>query len=883
MKSNSTVIITDINKEFDDLHALSNDDLRTKVKTIESQILQCENIDEALDESLVLVFAIVKETARRFTEGNIIVTANDHDRLLASDQSNDFITIKDNHAIYHNEWYADGGKSKWSMIHYDEQLLGGYYLHKGYAVEMATGEGKTLVATLPVFLNALTHQGVHLMTVNDYLSIRDYLQTRPLYALYGLIVDCIEHKSKNGKKKAYAADITFGTNSSFTFDYLFDNITSSVNNCVQKKHHFAIIDELDSILIDDACIPHKISGGFAIDNRTLFQECNKYVSELCQLAAKDEIKNLGTSVETIYYQADQYNRTASFTEKGKKWLTDKLSNPNIFKYNRLFEIPDLQHLDQTEVANWEQTLKINNALTKCLIAHTIYQKEVDYIVEKNSIIIIDSHTGRPKPDSRWSYGIHTAIEAKEGVNILPDHNSMAVISLKNYFKMYKKVCGMSGTISVVSKELEDVYRLPSITIPTHKPLIRKDEPLRVLLTKNEKDNAIVQEVIHLHSQGRPILIGTPTIKRAKEIANVLTKHDIKYSILDATTLKNEAYAIKLAGQENAITVATSVAGRGTDIKLADKARENGGLAVIATDLYESLRVEQQLCGRAGRQGDPGSSVTFVSLEDDILSELSKGEYNNLLKLLRNSGDVNEIVRFCRVAQQAQEKKSFKRRQKQNQKDDDVAPYRKVVYTKRRKILEDALEARKLLTSNTHVKNQINAIEVQLHNLATQIIKAVNKIEQLIPNLVDSHLPIPCVFEDKMFVIEQPIGVVNNKRNIEEIKNNIIRRIYLLFYDTYWMQFVEHLDEELSPDELLLLPWELGKMDLNIEQDVVRCLISMKVMISEEDIVQDTCKKHSSNKEVTTTQLPNDESLCPCGSGKLFRDCHGAHHSMHRRR
>ncbi len=888
MKVEERNLIAAINAAYEGLKEKSNDELRQEVMIITSCIACATQKTEALDSFIVPIFAIVKETARRFTQGDIVVTANEQDRWLSQDKSNDFVTIEGGNAVYHNSWNVGGSKQQWNMIHYDEQLLGGYYLHKGYAVEMATGEGKTLVATLPVFLNALSHQGVHVMTVNEYLSYRDFQQTRPIYALYGLTAGCIEYQSNNtklGKKRAYKSDIVFGTIRNFTFDYLFDNIASTLKDCVQQNHHFAIIDELDSILIDESQTPHIISGGFCIDNSKLFKKCNQYISELCELANKDEHKQRGPILETIFYISNKYNHTVTLTDAGMKWLSERLSNEQLFLHERLFEIPNLHQLTPEEVSCWKDTLKVRNALMMCLEAHTVYHKDVDYIISDNKIIIVDKNTGRLKPTSRWEHGLHTAVEVKEGMKVKSDLNSMAVISLKNYLKLYDKICGMSGTISEVSQELLDTYSLKSVSIPTHKPVIRKDEPLRAFLTKQEKDIAIIDKILTLHNQGRPILVGAPSIERAHEIASLLNEREVTHRILDATTLKNEAYVISIAGQERAITVSTSIAGRGTDIKLIKETKENGGLAVIATDMFESLRVEQQLCGRAGRQGDPGSSVTFVSLEDDIISELDSNDFNYLSSLLNTGTEQDEIIRLFRKAQQTREQNAYKARQKSNRKDDIVAPFRRLFYTQRRAILEGSIHPQSLLNLNALGEAEDNIIKRNLQIGVAHIESIVRRIHGILPTIVKWNIPIPCVFKEKTFVFYVPVGANVEKKNTKQIKNDLIKRIYLLYADTYWMEFVEHISEKLTDEEISILPSEIEKVHEQIKTETLKCLSGMKVIINEKDVITPQAKRQTcfSPNIITSVIIPANDTLCPCGSGKPFSECHGVSKRKIRRR
>ena len=464
----------------------------------------------------------------------------------------------------------------WKMVHYDEQLLGGIFLHYGYATEMATGEGKTLVATLPVFLNALTHEGVHIMTVNDYLSKRDFETTRPIYMFYGLSADCIEKYERQDKRRkaTYKSDIAFGTNSSFTFDYLFDHLTIQPEECIQQSHNYAIIDELDSILIDDAATPHIVGGGNYYNNGKIFKENYPLIKELTE------------NKEAELYKIDKLKKSAFFTQEGKEWLSLKKGMPDLFSVERTYEIADFDELAQDKQNEIKNKIYLQSVFQQLLLALTVYERDVDYIVEGGIVKIIDAHTGRVKESNRWEHGLHTAMEVKEQVEVQNDFDGMAVVSLKNYFRLYKKIAGMSGTIMPVKDELLEIYNLPCASLPTHRPLIRKDLPLRIFKTAQQKDDAIIKAIIDNKSAGRPSLVGSISVKRSEQLCNKLDELGIEYNKLDAKTLKDEAYTIAKAGIGNTITVSTSVAGRGTDIKPSPEAIAAGGLMVIGTDLFE---------------------------------------------------------------------------------------------------------------------------------------------------------------------------------------------------------------------------------------------------------------------------------------------------------
>ena len=463
-------LVDAINVEYNTLCIMSNDELRMRLYQIKMAINDSDNKNKALYEYLVPAFAIIKETARRFTEGNIIVSANDYDKFLS--ETYDFVSIDNGKAIYKNRWDAGGVPFEWNMVHYDEQLLGGILLHKGYAIEMLTGEGKTLVATLPVVLNALARNGVHMMTVNSYLSKRDFELTRPIYMFYGLTADCIEYYPNGDirRKKAYEADITFGTNSSFTFDYLYDHLAMDPSECVQQKHTFAIIDELDSILIDDAGTPHIVGGGNYYNHGKYYEENLPIIKELLEIESAKPL-----------YVLDAHRKKVEFTEEGKTWLASKKQIPDLFFVKKTYEIDNFDELNLTEKEEISNKLFVQKILFQLLAAFTIYEKDIDYVVDSGKIKIIDKNTGRLKESNRWEHGLHTAIEVKEGVEVQNDFDGMAVISLKNYFKLYNKVAGMSGTIMSVKEELKSVYGLNCEALPTHKPLICVDMPLRFFI------------------------------------------------------------------------------------------------------------------------------------------------------------------------------------------------------------------------------------------------------------------------------------------------------------------------------------------------------------------------------------------------------------------
>ena len=683
-------------------------DIFAQIDKLEKEVLDI--YEKALDEAMPEVFAIVKETARRFAENEeTVVTATDFDRELAADPRKDFITIDGDKAIYHNHWTAGGNDLKWEMVHYDVQLFGGTVLHQGKIAEMATGEGKTLVATLPVFLNALTGNGVHVVTVNDYLAKRDSEWMGPLYMFHGLSVDCIDKHQPNSpeRRRAYQADITFGTNNEFGFDYLRDNMAISPADLVQRAHNYAIVDEVDSVLIDDARTPLIISGPVPKGDDQMFEEyqplveklvgvqrqlATQYLAEAKQKIAEGQAKNdkklldegflalyrshksmpknkplikflseegiksgmlkteeiymennnrrMPEVVEPLYFVVEEKLNSCDLTDKGTAWLANQVNDKD------LFVLPDIT--SQLSALEGDTTLtdeeRINkkdemlqhyavqservHTLQQLLKAYCMFNKDDEYVVIDGEVKIVDEQTGRIMEGRRWSDGLHQAVEAKEHVKVEAATQTFATITLQNYFRMYHKLAGMTGTASTEAGEFWDIYKLDVVEIPTNKPVIRDDMDDRIYKTAREKYKAVIEEVVRLRNAGRPTLIGTTSVEISELLSRMLDmyvnpetgkREGIPHQVLNAKLHQKEADIVALAGQstngKGAVTIATNMAGRGTDIKLSPEVKAAGGLAIIGTERHESRRVDRQLRGRAGRQGDPGSSLFFISLED----------------------------------------------------------------------------------------------------------------------------------------------------------------------------------------------------------------------------------------------------------------------------
>ena len=859
-------LVEEVKKAYPAIQALSNDELRAKTKEIQKYVQdsareQKEKIEElkatieetpldereaifnqidkldkealeiyekALDEVMPVAFSIVKETARRFAENEeTIVTATDFDRELAADPKKDFITIDGDKAIYHNHWTAGGNDLKWEMMHYDVQLFGGIALHQGKIAEMATGEGKTLVATLPVFLNALTGNGVHVVTVNDYLAKRDSEWMGPLYMFNGLSVDCIDKHRPNSdeRRKAYNADITFGTNNEFGFDYLRDNMASSPQDLVQRRHNYAIVDEVDSVLVDDARTPLIISGPVPKGDDQMFEEYQPLVERLvdvqrklatqyladakqkitqgqqmleagqkkegqevldegflslfrsfkCMPKNKPLIKYLSEegikagmlkteemymennnrrmpeAVAPLYFVVEEKLNSCELTDKGTDWLASQVNDRDLFVLpditSQLSELEADKSLTEEQRVDKKDELLNHYAvqservhtIRQLLKAYCMFNKDDEYVVIDGEVKIVDEQTGRIMEGRRWSDGLHQAVEAKEHVKVEAATQTFATITLQNYFRMYHKLAGMTGTASTEAGEFWDIYKLDVVEIPTNKPVIRNDQDDRVYKTAREKYRAVIDEIVEMRANGRPCLVGTTSVEISEMLSKMLSMRKIPHQVLNAKLHQKEADIVALAGQSTqgtayvsvdgqafcdkpsalrhnqelaetdkkfadidtnevkeeqrllgAVTIATNMAGRGTDIKLSDDVKAAGGLAIIGTERHESRRVDRQLRGRAGRQGDPGSSVFYVSLEDKLMRLFGSERIASVMDRLGfKEGERIEsgmITKNIERAQKKVEENNFGIRKHLLEYDDVMNKQRTVVYEKRRHAL-----------------------------------------------------------------------------------------------------------------------------------------------------------------------------------------------------
>ena len=754
-----------IKAEIETLDYEEREPLWKKVDDIQKEILDV--LEDKLNEVLPTVFAIVKSTARRFAESETItVTATQLDRDLAA-QGKDFVSIDGDKAIYTNHWIAGGNEIKWDMVHYDVQLIGGIVLHQGKIAEMATGEGKTLVATLPVFLNGLTGNGVHVVTVNDYLAKRDSEWMGPLYMFHGMTVACIDKTEPNSpqRRDAYNCDITFGTNSEFGFDYLRDNMAMRPEDMVQRPHNFAIVDEVDSVLIDDARTPLIISGPVPKGEDQMFNDFKPNVERvynaqrqlvtslladakkmmasddqdtvkegtlrlfrafkglpkykpLIKYLSEEGVKNAMLKTEAFYMQdnnremptvtdplffiIDEKNNTVEMTDKGIDVLTKGTDDPEFFI------LPDIaaqlsavtnEPLTDEEKMNKKDELLANysvkaervHTVTQLLKAYTLFNRDDEYIVDaEGKVKIVDEQTGRVMEGRRYSDGLHQAIEAKEGVNVEAATQTFATITLQNYFRMYHKLAGMTGTAETEAGEFWDIYKLDVVTIPTNKPVIRNDMADRVYKTQKEKFNAVIAEIEAMRNSGRPTLVGTTSVEISEMLSRMLNLRHIPHNVLNAKLHQKEADIVAQAGQsidgKGVVTIATNMAGRGTDIKLSPEVKAAGGLAIIGTERHESRRVDRQLRGRAGRQGDPGSSVFFVSFEDKLMRLFaSESVVKTLDRLGLKDGEAiesNMVTKSIENAQKRVEENNFGIRKHLLEYDDVMNAQRKVIYTRR---------------------------------------------------------------------------------------------------------------------------------------------------------------------------------------------------------
>ena len=853
----------------------------SEIDKIEKKILNIQ--EEELNKILPEVFSIVKDTARRFAENSTLeVTATDFDRDLAA--KHDFVTIEGDKAIYSNQWEAGGNMHTWDMVHYDVQLIGGVALHQGKIAEMATGEGKTLVATLPVFLNALTGNGVHVVTVNDYLAKRDSEWMGPLYMFHGISVDCIDKHKPNSdeRRKAYNADITFGTNNEFGFDYLRDNMASSPIDLVQRSHHYAIVDEVDSVLIDDARTPLIISGPVAKGEDQMFEEyCprverlvkqqsamatqylieakNKIHSEdkkvaeegalalfrsykampknkaLIKFLSEQGIKQTLIKTEEFYMQENNRNmhiatdpllfvinekqNTIDLTDKGIDIMTGSTEDPEFFV------LPDIgseiAEIEKSNLSEEEKQIKKDAAfqnyavkservhtVNQLLKAYTLFIKDDQYVVMDNKVLIVDEQTGRIMDGRRYSDGLHQAIEAKEHVKVEAATQTYATITLQNYFRMYHKLAGMTGTAETEAGEFWDIYKLDVVVIPTNKPIARIDMEDRIYKTKREKYNAVIEEIVKLVSEGRPVLVGTTSVEISELLSRMLTIRKIKHNVLNAKLHQKEADIVAEAGRKGTVTIATNMAGRGTDIKLTDEVKAAGGLAIIGTERHESRRVDRQLRGRSGRQGDPGSSVFYVSLEDDLMRLFGSERISKVMDRLGfQEGEMIEhsmISKSIERAQKKVEENNFGIRKRLLEYDDVMNMQRKVVYLRRHHaLLGERIGVETVNTIYDTLANTVNTYhpDNDYEGFRNEIMK-IFAIESPLSEAEFRQMRTEKVIDtlsDTMFEVFK-----RKMDRLAEVANPVIKRVY---------------EEQGNQYEKILIPITDGRRQYNIPVDL----------------------------------------------------------------
>ena len=1003
-------------------------DIFAKIDKKEKEAL--EEYEKALNEVMPEVYAIVKETARRFAQNEeTIVTANDFDRELAGDPRKDFVTIDGDKAIYHNHWTAGGNDLKWEMIHYDVQLFGGVVLHQGKIAEMATGEGKTLVATLPVFLNALTGNGVHVVTVNDYLAKRDSEWMGPLYMFHGLSVDCIDKHQPNSpeRRKAYQADITFGTNNEFGFDYLRDNMAISPADLVQRAHNYAIVDEVDSVLIDDARTPLIISGPVPKGEVQMFEEYQPLVEKLFgvqkQLAtqfladAKQKItegqktnnkemieegflslyrshkslpknkplikylseegikagmlkteekymennnRKMPEAVEPLYFVVDEKLNSCDLTDKGTAWLAKQVNDAELFVLpdiaGQLSALEAEKGLSDEERLNKKDELMNHYAiqservhtLQQLLKAYTMFNKDDEYVVIDGEVKIVDEQTGRIMEGRRWSDGLHQAVEAKEHVKVEAATQTFATITLQNYFRMYHKLAGMTGTASTEAGEFWDIYKLDVVEIPTNKPIARNDMDDRVYKTAREKYKAVIEEVVKMRKAGRPTLIGTTSVEISELLSRMLDmyvdpetgkREGIPHQVLNAKLHQKEADIVALAGQQDsngmgAVTIATNMAGRGTDIKLSPEVKAAGGLAIIGTERHESRRVDRQLRGRAGRQGDPGSSVFYVSLEDKLMRLFASERIASVMKRLLEYDDVMNKQRTViyekrrhalmgerigmDIANTIWDRVStiIERNDYEGCKEEFLhlfameVPFteQQFINEKPEKLAEDAFQAAlaNFNRKTEHIREVawpvIQRVYEEQGHMYERIMVPITdgrRVYNIACNLKEAY-ETECKVVVKEFEKQMLLHIIDeswkeNLRELDELRHSVQNASYeqkdpLLIFKLESAKVWDNMINEMNNRTMAVL--NRGQIPEMQQQEVREAApeehtnrqqyTENKQSVQEEELVdrgqqaaaQNDTRAQQPRTPIVRDKMPGRNDPCPCGSGKKFKNCHG---------
>ena len=1064
-------VLNKVLEAYGPIDKLSNDELRAKTEELKARLRECEapfekriaeikakldedipvhekenlatesdklvkdedaEIEKVLEEILPEAFAIMKSTARRFKENATIeVSANDFDRSLSI--NHDFVHIEGDKAVYQNHWIAGGNEVTWDMVHYDVQLIGGIVLHQGKIAEMATGEGKTLVATLPVFLNALAGKGVHVVTVNDYLSKRDSEWMGPLYMFHGLSVDCIDKHEPNSdaRKRAYNCDITFGTNNEFGFDYLRDNMAVNMTDLVQRKHHYAIVDEVDSVLIDDARTPLIISGPVAkAQDDEQYMEFRPYVESLYQkqralvtqvlndakkaIAAgkedeggmlllraykglpkyqplikflseqgmkqlmqkaenyymQDNEREMHIVTDELYFVISEQQHSVDMTDKGHDLLANAVSNPDFFVLpdvgSQIAEIQKNTELSAEEKQEKKDALMEDYSLKservhtviQLLKAYAMFQKDVDYIVIDNKVKIVDEQTGRIMEGRRWSDGLHQAVEAKENVKVEAATQTFATVTLQNYFRMYHKLAGMTGTAETEAGEFWSIYKLDVVVIPTNRPVIRDDQDDLIYKTKKAKYTAVINKVEELIKEGRPVLVGTTDVETSELLSRMLRMRGIKHNVLNAKEHAREAEIVAQAGMSSTVTIATNMAGRGTDIKLSPEVKKAGGLAIIGTERHDSRRVDRQLRGRAGRQGDPGSSAFYVSLEDKLMRLFGSERIAGVVDKLGMADDEalvsGMLSKSIENAQKKVEENNFGIRKRLLEYDDVMNYQREAVYARRRNALSGErieIDVRNMMIDSASIIagraegmpyqdfeeyvmaqlsidlgfdekfysnakgdqltdalcKQMQAVyERRMNTLAEKVYPFIKMIFEKQGNMY-KNIAIPISDGRKMLTLSVDLEKAYNNQG-KEIAKALSRSIILYQIDEHWKQHLRDMDdlrqsvqnaayEQKDP----LVVYKLESYNLfatmleELNKDVLSFLLRAFVPLREDSEArpaqaprsQDMSNMRTQRNELTTngeqkarTPIHVDKKigrndLCPCGSGKKYKNCHGA--------
>ena len=1037
--------IAELKASIDETEINLRERIYTEIDKLEKEIT--DKYEVILEEILPEAFSIVKDTARRLNDNSeIVVTATDFDRDLATKY--DFVTINGDKAHFKNQWNAGGNLIKWEMVHYDVQLFGGVVLHKGKISEMGTGEGKTLVATLPVFLNALTRKGVHVVTVNDYLSKRDSEWMGPLYMFHGLSVDCIDKHRPNSEERrlAYLADITFGTNNEFGFDYLRDNMATSPEDLVQRKHNYAIVDEVDSVLIDDARTPLIISGPVPKGEDQLFEElrpkverlvnaqkalATKYLSDSRNLLKSEDKKqqeegalalfrsykglpknkplikylsepgikalllkteesymqennrNMHIATDPLYFVIDEKQNSIELTDKGIDLITDDSDDSHFFvlpdvgseiaelEKNKTTSAEERQNIKDEILQNYSVKSERVHTINQLLKAYSLFEKDVEYVVLENKVKIVDEQTGRIMDGRRYSDGLHQAIEAKERVQVEAATQTFATITLQNYFRMYHKLSGMTGTAETEAGELWDIYKLDVVVIPTNRPIARNDMEDRVYKTKREKYTAVIEEIDRLVAAGRPVLVGTTSVEISELLSRMLNGRKIKHNVLNAKLHQREADIVAEAGHKGTVTIATNMAGRGTDIKLTQEVKDAGGLAIIGTERHESRRVDRQLRGRAGRQGDPGSSIFYVCLEDDLMRLFGSERISGIMdKLGFEEGEMIEhsmISKSIERAQKKVEENNFGIRKRLLEYDDVMNSQREVVYSKRRhalmgerigvditNMIYDASES--IVESAKNNGDYIELEETLLKvfamdtpfteeefnsNKASVLAEkvedaAIETFKRKMDKLASIAFPvIKQVYEQKGQQYENILIPVSDgkrvfnitahletayKNEAKEVVKAFEKQTLLYVIDDEWKEHLRQLDELRNSvqnasyeqkDPLLIYKLEsfglfkemIDAMNRKVLAIMMRGQIPMREPEqvrearptqrmdlskyktqkdevgggggSQQDPTKQDTREQQKLQPIHVDKTPGRNDQCPCGSGKKYKNCHGA--------